>query len=153
MQTASTWSYPPAVARIELTLPKLLPFATEIDVRVTDMNYGAHLGNDAMLSLVHEARWRFFRHHGMSEADAAGTRLVLADVAIVYRKEAFAGERLRFEVGVFDVARVSCDLGYRAVRVGDEAVVAEAKTGLVFLDPAHRRPVAVPDKVRELAVG
>lgn len=153
MQTGSTCSYPPAVARIALTLPKLLPFATEIDVRVTDMNYGAHLGNDAMLSLVHEARWRFFRHHGMSEADAAGTRLVLADVAIVYRKEAFAGERLRFEVGVFDVARVSCDLGYRVVRVGDEAVVAEAKTGLVFLDPANRRPVAVPDKVRELAVG
>lgn len=153
MQSTEAWSYRLAVARIELVLPKTLPFATEIDVRVTDMNYGAHLGNDAMLSLVHEARWRFFRHHGMSESDAAGTRLVLADVAIVYRKEAFAGDRLRFEVGLFDVARVACDLGYRAVRVGDGAVVAEAKTGLVFLDPVSRRPVAVPERVRGLAVG
>lgn len=141
------------MARIALQLPSSLPFVTEIDVRVTDMNYGAHLGNDALLSLLHEARWRFFRHHGMSEANAEGTRLVMSDVAIVYRKEAFAGDRLRFDLGVFDVARVGCDLGYRVTRVVDGALVAEAKTGLVFLDPGTGRPVAVPEKVRGLAVG
>jgi acyl-CoA thioesterase FadM len=139
------------VARIVLQLPESLPFVTEIDVRVTDMNYGAHLGNDALLSLLHEARWRFFRQHGLSEADAAGTRLILADVAIAYRREAFAGDRLRFEVGVFDVARVSCDLGYRVSRVADGALIAEAKTGLVFLAPTTGRPVAVPEQVRRLA--
>lgn len=140
------------MARIELHLPAALPFSTEIDVRVTDMNYGAHLGNDAMLSLIHEARWQFFRSNSMSEGDAGGARLVLADVAIVYKKEAFAGDRLRFDVGLFDVARVSCDLGYRATRVADGAVVAEAKTGLVFLDPASGRPITVPERVRALAV-
>ena len=140
------------MARIELRLPSSLPFSTEIDVRVTDMNYGAHLGNDAMLSLIHEARWRFFRSNSMSEGNAGGARLVLADAAIAYKKEAFAGDRLRFEVGIFDVARVSCDLGYRAIRVADGAVVAEAKTGLVFLDPASGRPIAVPECVRALAV-
>ena len=123
------------MARIELRLPQSLPFTTEIDVRVTDMNYGSHLGNDAMLSLIHEARWRFFRSNGMTEGDVCGARLVLADAAIVYKKEAFAGDRLRFEVGVFDVA-----------------LVAEAKTGLVFLDPASGRPIAVPDRIRALAV-
>ncbi len=140
------------MARIELDLPRLLPFSTEIDVRVTDMNYGAHLGNDAMLSLIHEARWRYFRSNSMSEGDVGGARLVLADAAIVYKKEAFAGDRLRFEVGVIEVARVSCDLGYRATRIADGAIVAEAKTGLVFLDPESGRPIAVPDRVRALAV-
>ena len=140
------------MARIELRLPSSLPFSTEIDVRVTDMNYGAHLGNDAMLSLIHEARWRFFRSNSMSEGHAAGARLVLADAAIVYKKEAFARDRLRFDVGLFDLARVSCDLAYRATRVADGAIVAEAKTGLVFLDPVSGRPIAVPERVRALAV-
>lgn len=139
------------MARLQLTLPAHLPYSTEIDVRVTDMNYGAHLGNDAMLSLIHEARFRFFRHHGMSEADAGGARLVLADVAIVYRAEAFAGDRLRFEVGIGDQARVACDLCYRVTRCGDARLVAEAKTGLVFLDPTSRRPIAVPPSVLALA--
>lgn len=149
--TAQARGYAAPVARIELTLPAHLPFLTEIDVRVTDMNYGAHLGNDAMLSLIHEARWRFFRHHGMSEADAGGARLVLADVAIVYRAESFAGDRLRFSVGFGDLARVAADLCYRAVRVADERVIAEAKTGLVFLDPTTRRPIAVPPSILALA--
>jgi acyl-CoA thioester hydrolase len=139
------------VARLVLQLPEQLPFTTEIDVRVTDLNYGAHLGNDAMLSLIHEARWRFFRSLGQTEGDVFGTRLVLGDAAIVYKKEAFAGDRLRFSVGLFDVGRVACDLGYRAVRVADEALVVEAKTGLVFLDPASGRPVALPDAIRKLA--
>lgn len=138
------------MARIVLELPASLPFATEIDVRVTDLNYGGHLGNDAMLSLIHEARHRFLQHHGMAERDVAGTRLVLADAAIVYRREVFAGERLRFEVGIGDVARVACDLCYRVVRPADGQLVAEAKTGLVFLDPATRRPVTVPAAVQAL---
>ena len=138
------------MARIAIELPAALPFRTEIDVRVTDLNYGAHLGNDAMLGLIHEARWRFLRHHGLSERDAAGTQLILADVAIVYRAEVFAGERLRFEVGIGDLARVSCDLCYRVVRTEDERVVAVAKTGLVFLDPGTRRPVEVPGAVAAL---
>ena len=139
------------MARVTLTLPATFAFATEIDVRITDLNYGRHLGNDAMLSLIHEARVRFLRAHGASEADVGGTALTMADVAIVYRAEAFAGDRLRFEVAVGDLARVGCDLFYRVTRTADAALIAEAKTGLVFLNPETRRPVAVPDVVRQLA--
>ena len=138
------------MARIVLQLPESLPFVTSIDVRVTDLNYGSHLGNDAMLSLIHEARYRFFTHHGLSERDCSGTQLVLADVAIVYRQEAFAGDVLEFAVGIGDAARVSCDLCYRAMKRGDGTLVAEAKTGLVFLDPSTRRPTAVPAAVLAL---
>jgi acyl-CoA thioesterase FadM len=137
--------------RLTLTLPPTLPFTTDIDVRITDLNYGGHLGNDAMLSLIHEARHRFLAHHGLSERDVGGTHLVLADAAIVYRSEAFAGDRLRFAVGVGEVARVACDLCYRITRLSDQELVAEAKTGLVFLDPATRRPTAVPDAIKQLA--
>jgi len=139
------------MARIQLELPDTFVWVTDIEVRVTDLNYGRHLGNDAMLGLIHEARYRALRHHGMAEDDIGGAQLILADVAIVYRAEAFGGDELRFEVGVGDFARVSCDMFYRVVRPADGALVAEAKTGLVFLDPDSRRPRAVPDAIRVLA--
>ncbi|MFO1053306.1 MAG: thioesterase family protein [Planctomycetota bacterium] len=140
------------MARLSLEIPAILPFATVIEVRVTDLNYGAHLGNDAMVSLIHEARFRFLVSQGMSEADCGGAALVLGDLAVVYRAECFAGDRLRFEVGVTDVARVGCDFVYRAVRERDARLVVEAKTGIVFLDPLSRRPCAVPEAIRAQAV-
>jgi acyl-CoA thioesterase FadM len=139
------------MARLSIPLPASFSFATEIEVRVTDLNYGRHLGNDSMLSLIHEARWRFLRSHRLGEADIDGTNLVLADAAVVYRAEAFAGDRLRFEVALTEVARVACDLVYRVTRVGDGRLVAEAKTGLVFLDPTTRKPTAVPASIARLA--
>lgn len=137
--------------RLRLELPDELPFTTEIDVRVTDVNYGRHLGNDAMLGMIHEARFQFLRGHGLSEHDIDGTALVVADAAIVYLAEAFAGDRLRFEVGVGQLARVGCDMFYRVTRLEDDTQIAEAKTGIVFVDPTTRRPVAVPAAIRELA--
>ena len=44
------------MARIKLTLPERFPFTTTIPIRITDLNYGGHVGNDTVLALLHEAR-------------------------------------------------------------------------------------------------
>ena len=67
--------------RIRIDLPATFPFAIELPVRITDVNYGGHLGNDALLSLLHEARCRFLLHHGCSEANTAGVGMVMVDAA------------------------------------------------------------------------
>ena len=45
-----------------------------LTVRVTDMNYGRHLGHDALVSLLHEARmqafWSFDCNDGMGMREA-----------------------------------------------------------------------------------
>lgn len=138
------------MARVHVDLPQAFSFATEIDVRVTDLNYGNHLGNDALLALLHEARVRFLRHHGMSEGDAGGATIIMADAAIAYRGESFLGDRLRIEVAVGDFARASCDVFYRVTRPSDGKTIAEAKTGLVFLNPQTRKIEPVPEAMRRL---
>ncbi|NNG26771.1 MAG: thioesterase, partial [Ignavibacteriaceae bacterium] len=57
------------MARIKIDPPEKFMFNTEITIRVTDLNYGAHLGNDSVLSICHEARMRFLKHFGYSELD------------------------------------------------------------------------------------
>ena len=49
------------MARVKLQLPANFLFSTEIPIRISDINYGGHLGNDAVLSIVHEARIQFLQ--------------------------------------------------------------------------------------------
>ena len=64
------------MARIKLHMPETYLFSTNIDVRITDLNYGNHLANDSLLSIIHEARVRFLNHFGYTELDIEGIGLV-----------------------------------------------------------------------------
>ncbi|MEC9409439.1 MAG: hypothetical protein VYD52_03175, partial [Pseudomonadota bacterium] len=55
------------MARVNLELPDVFTFSTHLTVRVSDINYGNHLGNDRMISLLHEARLRYLHDHDFSE--------------------------------------------------------------------------------------
>ena len=123
-----------AMARLRLSLPMTFPFATELAVRITDINYGGHLGNDALLSLLHEARLQFLKHHGFTEADVDGCGMIMADAALVYHKEMFYGDTLCIEVAVTEIERARCDFVYRVANAATGAVTAEARTGMAFLD-------------------
>ena len=120
--------------RIKVNLPKSFLFAVQIPVRITDLNYGAHLGNDALLSILHEARVQFLKHLGLLEVDSI-TRLgfVMADVAIEYKGEAFHGDVLRIQIAADDSTRYGFDLVY-GVRNQDGREIARAKTGLLGFD-------------------
>jgi acyl-CoA thioesterase FadM len=72
---------------------RIFPFSTELRVRITDVNYGGHMGNDSLLGLLHEARVQFLAHYGLSELDIGGLwGIIMADSVIVYKSEAFPGE-------------------------------------------------------------
>lgn len=136
--------------RLQLTPREPYPFACEIAVRTTDLNYGGHLGNDRLLSLAQEARVAFLASHGWTELDCGGAALIMADAAVVYRSEAFAGDVLRFETAAVEPARLGFRLAMRVTRPADGAVVALLETGLVSFDYGRRRPVALPDAVRAI---
>src|SRR5210317_1206588 len=96
--------------RIKLKLPDSLPFRTEMPVRITDINYGRHLGNNDLLGLLHEARVRLFTRHGFSEIDVDGAGIIMVDTAILFKSETVYGETLVFDVGVTDIHRNGCDI-------------------------------------------
>jgi acyl-CoA thioesterase FadM len=141
----------PAMAKVEIELPEAWLFATEIPVRISDVNYGGHLGNDAVLSIVHEARVRFFAAHGWRELEVGtgGPGIVMVDAAVVYRAEGSWGMALRVEVAAADLRTRGCDLLYRLSDAATGKEIARAKTGIVFFDYAARRVVHVPEPFRQ----
>jgi len=136
------------MARIRLEIPEALPFATELVVRVGDLNYGNHLGNDALLALLQEARLEFLATLGYSEMSLGGHGLIMADAAVVYKAQAFRGDRLRIAVGSGDFSGSGFDLLYRVTHAGTGAPVALAKTGMVLFDYEAKRPVRLSDEIR-----
>lgn len=136
------------MARVKLSLPEELPFQTELSVRVTDLNYGGHVGNDVVLAFCHEARARLFRTLGFSELNVAGLGIIVADAVVVYRAESFFGDRLRIRAAAGDHNRYGCDFFYRLERPSDDSEIARAKTGIVFFDYRKRRVAPAPEVFR-----
>lgn len=138
------------MGRVKLELPDSFGFTTEVIVRIDDINYGGHLGNDSILSLVHEARVRFLKNVGFTEADIDGVGLIMTDAVIVYRSEGFYADVLKIEVAVSDLGKVGCDFVFKLSNKETGNEVARAKTGIVFFDYERRKIVEVPEKFRAL---
>lgn len=129
--------------RITLEYPdESFTFSTSMTVRTSDLNHGAHLGFDQMVSLIGHARYLFLRSLGIDELGVPG--IVVGDLAVVYRAEAFRDDELTFEVGVAELNKYGGDIAYRVTRVSDGALVVTAKTGVVFIDTAAERPTGPP---------
>ncbi len=132
------------MARIKLEIPKNFHFKTIIPVRITDINYGGHMGNDALLSILHEARIQFLKNWNFTEQNVAGAGLIMADVAIQYKNEAFAGDELVIEMTAYDFALTSFDLFYYITEKTSNKIIAIAKTNMVTFNYQDRKIMEVP---------
>lgn len=136
--------------RLKLKPLSSYPFHTDITVRTTDLNYGGHLGNDSLLSLIHESRVAFLASYGFSELDCGGVSLIMGDSAIVYKSEAYAGDILRFEVAASEPSRKGFRLFYRVTRTKDNVLIALVENGMVCFDYQSKKLTAVPDTVKDI---
>jgi acyl-CoA thioester hydrolase len=136
------------MSRVKFDLPDHFPFTTEIHIRISDINYGGHLGNDAVLSIVHEARVRFLKHHGFTEADIGGAGIIMTDAVIIYRSEGFYGQVLKAQVGIMDMSKIGCDFVFCLTDREHGTEIARAKTGVVFYDYEQKKVLPVPSVFR-----
>ncbi|HCL05072.1 MAG TPA: thioesterase, partial [Chitinophagaceae bacterium] len=106
--------------RIKLTLPEFFHFSTELVIRITDLNYGGHVGNDVFLSLIHESRQQYLLSLGYKELSFAGVGLIMADVALEYKRELNHMDRIRISVAAADLDKLGFDLYYKIELLTDD---------------------------------
>lgn len=135
------------MARIRIEHPKAFKFSASIPIRITDLNYGGHVGNDTILSIIHEARAQFLKSFGYSEKDFGGTGLIMGDVVINFKSELFYGDVVDAAVAAINISRASFDIVYLLKK--GEIVAAEAKTGMVCFDYEKKKVTALPDTVKQ----
>lgn len=141
------------MSRVKIKFPAEKPLITlRIPVRIGDLNYGNHLGNDSVLSIIHEARVQWLSGAGMTEMNAGGVGLIMADVAIAYKGEGFYGDVLEVAIYASEITGVSFDLLYNISTQRKEATVtiAQAKTGMVCFDYDNRKVTTMPPALKSV---
>lgn len=138
------------MARIKIELPQHFFATISVPVRITDINYGNHVGNDAFVALIHEARMQWLQRYGYTELQVEGIGLIMSDLAVEFKNESSYGDIVAVKIGVGELTRVSFELYYQLTtkRKGEAVVLANAKTGIVCYDYGAKKVVAVPEKLK-----
>ncbi len=134
------------MARIKLTIPEQKIFSTEIAVRITDINYGNHVGNDALVSMVHEVRMQWLTSLNYTELKIENASLIMADLAVEYKAESFYGDVLLIGISIGEITKVSFEIFYEVItnRNDKKILIARAKTGMVCYDYDAKKVTSIP---------
>ena len=135
--------------RIQLAPAPRYAFVTEIQIYISHVNQGGHLDNAQLLTLVSEARVRFFKSLGYVESAVEGVLTVVGDIVAQYQSEGFHGETMRVEMLPADFNKYGFDLQFRMSDKASGREVALGKIGIVFITREHRKVALVPAAFRE----
>lgn len=140
--------------RIKIELPDHLPFSTIYTIRISDLNYAGHVGNDSFLSLIHDARERFLNNYGYAELSISGIGLVMTDVAIEYKKELHHGDNVKISVAAAGFDKLGFDVFYllELVTENGNIIAGKAKTGMMGYDFTQKKKKSItPEVVAKLS--
>jgi YbgC/YbaW family acyl-CoA thioester hydrolase len=139
------------MARIKLQLPEHFRFSCKIPVRITYINYGGHVGNDTVLSIIHEARMQFLKNIGYTEMKFEDAGMIMADVAIEFKKELFYGDVVIASVAAGEISKIGFELIYKLEKETEtvKSLVATARTGMICYDYDKKKIVAIPVVAKE----
>lgn len=121
-------------------------FFTEIDIQISDINYGGHLGNDRYLSLFQEGRLRYLNQFGYTELSIGDeTGLIMSKAHIEFKAEVFWGDRMKIYVRVSKIKAIKFVIEYLFVNSKEEnKIVAEGYTEMVGFDYQNRKVTRLP---------
>jgi acyl-CoA thioester hydrolase len=140
------------MARLQFELPAQFLFSTDIPIYISHVNVGGHLDNAQLLSLVSEARVRFFRWLGYEgEGNIEGLAIVVGDMMAQYKSEAFYGETMQVDMVPDDFNKYGFDLVFRLTDKHSGREVARGKTGVVFVGEGaggHKKVTLLPQGIQ-----
>lgn len=140
--------------RVKINLPGHFNFSTNIKIRITDLNYGGHVGNDSFLSLIHEARQQFLNHFGYSELQFENTSLIMTDAALEFKKELNYGDEVKISVAISGFDKFGFDIFYQLEIINGERLIlaGKAKTGMHCYDYQNKKLMPVPEEAKNKLV-
>ena len=140
------------MARIKIDMPDNEIAAIEIRVRIGDINYGNHVGNDAFVSIIHEARVQWLQQNSFTEIDTAGTGLIMSDLAIEFKNESYYGEEIAVKIYSGEISKVSFDLYYQLATERNQQIVllVKAKTRMVCFNYQIRKVSLIPARLLKI---
>lgn len=137
------------MARVEIAMPSSFLYSTKMKIRLTDLNYGGHMGNEHVLVMAQEARQGFFQSLGHSEMHFFGVNTIMGDAAVSYQSEGHFDDEIEISVAVEDIGRKSFDLVFLMENLTTGRPLAIAKTGIVCYSYEEGMAVDIPEEFKD----
>jgi len=134
------------VPRIKLNPLDRYQHAYETSIEVTDLNYGKHLGNDALVGILHRARVHFLHRLGAREDNLGDgkTGILLTDLVVNYKEEGLLFDKIVVESSIGEVRPKGFRIFHR-ISTEHNRTIALAETGIVGFDYKNRRVTKIPE--------
>ena len=136
--------------RVRINLPEHFSFSTIIKIRITDLNYGGHVGNDSFLSIIHEARQQFLSHYNYSELKFENASLIMADASIEFKKELSYADEVKISVSASGFDKFGFDIFYLLEIINNDNLIlaGKAKTGMLCYDYINKKLIPIPAEAK-----
>jgi acyl-CoA thioesterase FadM len=139
------------MSSLKSQLPEQFSFYCDIPLRITDLNYGGHVGNDRILALLQEARVQFLAARGFSELAVDKAGLILTKAQLELRCELHYGYSLRAAVQAENFTSKGFDLFYKLETLidGKPTLAVLAITTMVCYDYEKKKTVALSEYAKQ----
>ncbi len=143
------------MARIKIEIPGRVIASFHIPIRIADINYGNHVGNDAFVSIIHEARLQWLQQYGYTELNIVGIGLIMSDLALEFKNESFYGDVVNVKLGAGEISRVGFELYYQLFtnRNNEIILLANARTGMICYNYTAKKVTAIPERFKSILEG
>jgi len=140
------------MARIKIDIPENTLGSFRVPVRITDINYGNHMGNDAFVSIIHEARMQWLKQYDYTELKIEGIGLIMSDLLVEFKNESFYGDVVEIKLSVGEISRAGFDLYYQlfAIRNEEPVLLANAKTGMICYNYPAKKVAMIPLQLKDI---
>ncbi len=134
--------------KIKLTEQEQYKYEYQTTIKIRDINYGGHLGNDALVGILHEARLDMLNKLDCSELNLGDgkTGIIIADLAVNYKNQGYLFDEITVVLSIGELTKSSFRLFYKILK--NNELIALAENGIVAFDYEKNAIAKVPEEFK-----
>lgn len=118
-------------------------FSITLTVRVSDLNYGNHVGYQNYFSYFQEARIAYLAQFGYTELDIEGHGMIIGEANCKYKQELFLNDRICIACRIQEIKSKLFVMRYEITK--DSTSCAEGFTRNLCYDYQAKKVIRLPD--------
>lgn len=135
--------------KMNINTTQLLYTATE-NVRISDLNYGNHLGHTQLADLLHNIRALYLKNYGLTELNCYGAGMILLNITLECYSQCYFNDKLELNLYLNSVKGAKIEFSYVVKNLSNNKIVAHAITTMGFLDKEKMTPIKPPKELTNL---
>jgi acyl-CoA thioester hydrolase len=121
-------------------------YSVDLQVRISDINYGGHLDFAKLIAMAGDARAQFFHAKNIKDINENGIGIITRSVQTNYLAQCFFNDILEFNISTEVVKKTRLILSFDVKNKGTKDPVAKILIELIFINYNNGKPVKIPEE-------